>query len=114
MLKSTRDHEWILIHIGIAQQAQELLGDVVFVELPKLGRSVEAGESVAIVESVNTPWSAPLPGCQARSGITHAKDALRQIPSKSRTSPDDDPSNDSRLRQRTTENRTRVCTRIIY
>jgi glycine cleavage system H protein len=52
MLKSTRDHEWILIHIGIAQQAQELLGDVVFVELPKLGRSVEAGESVAIVESV--------------------------------------------------------------
>ncbi len=57
MLKFTRDHEWILIHgdsatVGIAQHAQELLGDVFFVELPKLSRSVEAGESAAVVESV--------------------------------------------------------------
>jgi glycine cleavage system H protein len=57
MLKFTRDHEWILIDggaatIGITEHAQEQLGDVVFVELPKLGRSVEAGESAAIVESV--------------------------------------------------------------
>jgi glycine cleavage system H protein len=57
MLKFTRDHEWILIDggvatIGITQHAQEQLGDVVFVELPKLGRSVETSESAAIVESV--------------------------------------------------------------
>jgi glycine cleavage system H protein len=56
MLKFTRDHEWILIHgdsatIGIAEHAQEQLGDLVFVELPKLGQSIGVGESVAIVES---------------------------------------------------------------
>jgi len=48
MLKFTQDHEWLLIEgesatIGITQYAQEQLGDLVFVELPKPGRSVDAG-----------------------------------------------------------------------
>src|SRR5260370_40495270 len=57
MLKFTQDHEWLLVHgesaiIGITQHAQEQLGDLVFVELPKPGRSAHAGAAVAVVESV--------------------------------------------------------------
>jgi glycine cleavage system H protein len=57
MLKFTPDHEWILIDgdsatVGITQFAQEKLGDLVFVELPKLGAVLEAGAAAAIVESV--------------------------------------------------------------
>ena len=57
MLKFTQDHEWLLVDgesaiIGITQHAQEQLGDLVFVELPKPGRSAHAGAAVAVVESV--------------------------------------------------------------
>jgi len=57
MLKFTSDHEWILIKndsatVGITQYAQEQLGDVVFVELPKTGASFEAGAAAVVVESV--------------------------------------------------------------
>lgn len=57
MLKFTSDHEWILIKddsatVGITQYAQEQLGDVVFVELPKAGASFEAGAAAVVVESV--------------------------------------------------------------
>ncbi|MFC0409740.1 glycine cleavage system protein GcvH [Roseomonas elaeocarpi] len=50
-------HEWIRPEgeeavVGITSHAQEALGDVVFVDLPEAGREVEAGESVAVVESV--------------------------------------------------------------
>ncbi len=51
-------HEWVLdngdgtVTVGISDHAQELLGDVVFVELPEVGRSVEAGEEFSLVESV--------------------------------------------------------------
>lgn len=57
MLKFTPDHEWILVEkdsttVGITQYAQERLGDVVFVQLPKLGNSFEAGAAAVVVESV--------------------------------------------------------------
>lgn len=57
MLKFTPDHEWILAEndfatVGITQYAQEHLGDVVFVQLPKLGDSFEAGVTAVVVESV--------------------------------------------------------------
>lgn len=57
MLKFTPDHEWILVEkdsttVGITQYAQERLGDVVFVQLPKLGDSFEAGAAAVVVESV--------------------------------------------------------------
>jgi glycine cleavage system H protein len=57
MLKFTPDHEWILAEngfakVGITQYAQEHLGDVVFVQLPKLGDSFEAGATAVVVESV--------------------------------------------------------------
>jgi glycine cleavage system H protein len=56
-LMYTKDHEWLQIDddiatIGISHHAQEELGDVVYVELPSVGDSVESGESFGTVESV--------------------------------------------------------------
>jgi glycine cleavage system H protein len=56
-VKYSQDHEWIRVEgevgtIGITHYAQEQLGDVVFVELPKAGRKVAKGEACAVVESV--------------------------------------------------------------
>ncbi len=53
----TRDHEWIRVEnglgtVGVSEHAQEQLGDVVYVELPEVGRVVKAHEQVAVVESV--------------------------------------------------------------
>jgi glycine cleavage system H protein len=53
----TTDHEWIRIEagigtVGITNHAQQQLGDVVFVELPEVGRKAAKGEPVAVVESV--------------------------------------------------------------
>ncbi len=51
-------HEWVLdngdgtVTMGVSDHAQELLGDVVFVELPEVGREVDAGEEFSLVESV--------------------------------------------------------------
>jgi glycine cleavage system H protein len=55
--KFTKDHEWVRLDggvavIGITDHAQNALGDVVFVDLPEVGREVAAGEAVAVVESV--------------------------------------------------------------
>jgi len=57
MMKFTSDHEWILVErdfatIGITPFAQEKLGDLVFIQLPKLGAVLEAGSPAAVVESV--------------------------------------------------------------
>ncbi len=56
-LKYTKEHEWVRIDgdtatFGISDHAQEALGDIVFVELPEVGRSIDAGEAYAVVESV--------------------------------------------------------------
>jgi glycine cleavage system H protein len=57
-LKYTASHEWVktesdgTISIGITQHAQELLGDMVFVETPAVGRQLKAKEECAVVESV--------------------------------------------------------------
>ncbi len=57
-LRFTKSHEWVLDNgdgtatVGISDHAQELLGDVVFVELPDVGRALEAGEEFSLVESV--------------------------------------------------------------
>jgi glycine cleavage system H protein len=57
-LKYTRTHEWVrsledgTIEIGITDHAQHSLGDLVFVEVPDVGRQVGAGEPCAVVESV--------------------------------------------------------------
>jgi glycine cleavage system H protein len=53
----TKDHEWIRVEggigtVGITGHAQEQLGDVVFVEVPEVGRKAAKGDAVAVVESV--------------------------------------------------------------
>jgi glycine cleavage system H protein len=57
MLKFSKEHEWLRIDgdvatVGITPYAQEQLGDLVFVELPQVGRTVEQGGAAAVVESV--------------------------------------------------------------
>lgn len=57
-LKYTSSHEWVLLEddgiviVGITDHAQELLGDLVFVDLPEIGQEMSAGEECAVVESV--------------------------------------------------------------
>jgi glycine cleavage system H protein len=65
----TKDHEWVRLDgttatIGITQHAQEALGDLVFVELPEMGREVAEAEPIAVVESVKAASDvyAPLAG----------------------------------------------------
>ncbi len=58
-LKYTKSHEWVRLEgdvavVGITDFAQDALGDVVFVELPQVGKFAEAGAAVAVVESVKT------------------------------------------------------------
>lgn len=68
-LKYTKSHEWVRLSgdtavLGITDHAQHELTDVVFVELPEVGRKVKAGEACAVVESVKTASDiyAPLGG----------------------------------------------------
>jgi glycine cleavage system H protein len=57
-LKYTDSHEWVraeidgTVTVGITEYAQDALGDIVFVELPKVGKSYTAGDDAAVVESV--------------------------------------------------------------
>jgi len=56
-LKYTKEHEWVRIEgdtatFGISDHAQEALGDIVFVELPEIGRELSPGDAFAVVESV--------------------------------------------------------------
>lgn len=58
-LKYTKDHEWAKLEgavatIGVTDHAQHELGDIVFVELPKVGAAVKAGESFGTIEAVKT------------------------------------------------------------
>ncbi|MEO0345464.1 MAG: glycine cleavage system protein GcvH [Pseudomonadota bacterium] len=57
-LKYTEEHEWLRLEddgsvvVGITAHAQEALGDLVFVELPEVGQEIDAGDGIAVVESV--------------------------------------------------------------
>jgi len=68
-LRYTKEHDWVRLDgdiatVGITDHAQEALGDVVFVELPEIGRDVVADEACAVVESVKAASDvyAPLAG----------------------------------------------------
>ena len=81
-LKYTKDHEWAKIEAGIAtigvtDHAQRELGDIVFVELPKVGASVEAGKSFGTVEAVKTVAElyAPITGVVSEVNAALAADA---------------------------------------
>ncbi|MEA3510590.1 MAG: glycine cleavage system protein GcvH [Actinomycetota bacterium] len=59
-LRYTENHEWVRLEgdgavvVGISEYAQDALGDIVYVDLPDIGRSVKAGESIAEVESTKS------------------------------------------------------------
>ncbi|HYO55351.1 glycine cleavage system protein GcvH [Archangium sp.] len=68
-LKYTKEHEWARIEgnrvvVGVTQHAQEALGDVVYVELPKVGSTVSAGKQFGVIESTKavSDLFAPLSG----------------------------------------------------
>ena len=81
-LRYTREHEWAKqeggrIRVGITAYAQEQLGDVVYVELPEIGRRVEKGKEAAVVESVKAASEvyAPVSG-----EVAEVNDALAADP----------------------------------
>lgn len=91
MIKFTKEHEWAkkegeTITVGITNFAQHALGDVVYVEVPKIGRVVKKGEAVAVVESVKAASDiyAPVSGT-----ITEVNTALADEPALVNTSPVD-------------------------
>lgn len=87
-LKYTASHEWILdngdgtVTVGITDHAQELLGDVVFVELPEIGRDVGKGEEFSLVESVKAASDiyAPLSGevIEVNESLVDAPETLNE------------------------------------
>jgi glycine cleavage system H protein len=82
-LKYSKSHEWVRreadgsVTVGITEHAQELLGDMVFVELPESGRAVAAEEDCAVVESVKAASDvyAPITG-----EVTEVNSALEDSP----------------------------------
>ena len=85
-LKYTASHEWVraetdgTITVGITDHAQEALGDLVFIELPPLGRKANAGETIAVVESVKAASDvyAPVAGevVAVNSGVADAPEKV--------------------------------------
>jgi len=80
----TKEHEWIQVQgdlatIGITDYAQQELGDVVFVELPKPGSKIEAGKSFGTVESVKAVSEIYAP---AAGEVVEANAALGETPEK--------------------------------
>jgi glycine cleavage system H protein len=88
-LRYNSSHEWIRLEggiatVGISDHAQEELTDVVFVELPEVGKAVDAGDPTAVVESVKAASDiyAPIAG-----EVVEANDAVEADPSLVNTDP---------------------------
>ena len=88
-MRFTKDHEWIeldgdLATVGITAYAAEQLGDVVFVEVPEVGRQVKAGDGFAVVESVKAASDvyAPISGevVEANSAVADAPETVNASP----------------------------------
>ena len=78
----TKEHEWIRLDgdnavVGITEHAQSQLGDVVFVELPEIGKSFAAGDEAAVVESVKAASEVYAP---ASGEVVAVNDALADTP----------------------------------
>ena len=88
--KYSADHEWIDIDnsqaatVGITVHAQDALGDVVFVELPEVGKSLEKGEVAGVVESVKAAADIYMP---VSGEIVEVNAALRDDPSLANADP---------------------------
>jgi len=92
-LKYTKSHEWLRIEddgsvtIGITDHAQELLGDLVFVELPEAGTEISAQEAVCVVESVKAASDVYMP---ISGEVVAINEILADAPETINDSPYDD------------------------
>ena len=87
-LKYTKSHEWVRVEadgtvtIGITDHAQELLGDLVFVELPDVGKELAAEQEAAVVESVKAASDvyAPIAGTvtEVNTSVSDSPEAVNQ------------------------------------
>jgi glycine cleavage system H protein len=89
LLRFTKEHEWIrldgdLAVVGITDYAQLQLGDVVYVELPEIGRSVEKGKEAAVVESVKAASEVYAP---ASGEVAEVNEAIIADPAKVNADP---------------------------
>ena len=88
-IKYTPDHEWLKIEggtatVGITHHAQDALGDVVFVELPEVGKTFAQGDVTGVVESVKAAADVFMP---VSGVIVEVNEALRDNPSLANTDP---------------------------
>jgi glycine cleavage system H protein len=88
-LRYTKDHEWVRVEgsrarIGITEYAQDALGDIVFVQIPDVGASVEKGSTVSEVESTKSVSDiyAPVSGSvvEVNGDLTEAPERLNEDP----------------------------------
>lgn len=89
MEKFSKDHEWVRVDgeiatIGITRHATEQLGDVVFVELPEVGRSYAKGEVAGVVESVKAAADIYMP---VTGEVVEVNEALRADPALANSDP---------------------------
>lgn len=89
-IKYSREHQWIdtanpeAARVGITPFAQDTLGDIVFVELPAIGKTFAKGEVAAVVESVKTAADVFMP---AAGEVVAINEALRDEPGLANTDP---------------------------
>ena len=88
-IKYTEEHEWLSISgdiatVGITHHAQDALGDVVFVDLPEVGKVLAPKEVAGVVESVKAAADVYMP---VSGEITEVNEALRDDPSLANTDP---------------------------
>jgi len=89
-VKYTPEHEWIQLEdheaavVGITLHAQDALGDVVFVDLPEVGRTYKQGEVSGVVESVKAAADIYMP---VAGEVTEVNEELRGNPSLANTDP---------------------------
>ncbi len=88
-IKYTADHEWLNVEggiatVGITHHAQDALGDVVFVDLPEVGKSFAAKDIAGVVESVKAAADVYMP---VAGEITEVNEALRADPALANTDP---------------------------
>ena len=90
-MRFTKDHEWVeadgdVATIGITAYAAEQLGDVVFVELPSVGKTLSTGDAFAVVESVKAASDvyAPVSGevLEVNAGLPDAPETVNAMPEK--------------------------------
>lgn len=88
-MRFTKDHEWVAVEgdvatVGITAYAAEQLGDVVFVEVPEVGKAVKQGEGLAVVESVKAASDvyAPVSGevVEANTALSDAPETVNSVP----------------------------------